>query len=65
MPEGFQPIIAATTPDVEVAAVDNNHLSLDYLSQYLNVHIDLALGEPVMANLLGFGAKEVAIWHKI
>ena len=57
----YQPIIAATTPDVVIEALENNQLCVQYLNDYFNVHIDLTLGEQVTANLLGFGEKEVTI----
>jgi hypothetical protein len=64
VPLEFQPIIAATTPDVVVEVFHENKLCLQYLNDHFNIHIDLTLGEPVKANLLGFGEKEVAIIHQ-
>ena len=59
VPENYIPLITATTPDVIVETVDQEHLILRYVSQYWNVVINLVIGQPVEADLLGFGKKTV------
>jgi hypothetical protein len=54
-------LISATTPDVIVEEVTHEHLILRYVSQYWNVVINLVIGEPVEADLLGFGKKMVLL----
>ena len=63
VPENYIPLITATTPDVIVETVDQEHLILRYVSQYWNVVINLVIGQPVEADLLGFGVKKVSGVH--